>query len=75
MGDTYETLANRTDILIRDLQAANCPEGSLTLQAGDIVYLPRDPDPAVDQATPLPTAVPTETAIPLIPTIHYCFPG
>jgi hypothetical protein len=56
-GDTLNTLANRTGVSVFELQHANCLV-NLTLQPGQVVYLPFNP----------PTSTPTSTTTPVTPS-------
>ncbi len=68
-GDTLNTLSGRTSVSVFELQQANCLV-NLTLQPGQVVYLPFNPPtstprPTTTPVTPSPT--PTRTGTPVRP--------
>jgi LysM repeat protein len=71
-GDTLNSLADRTNLSVFDLQQVNCLE-SFTIFPGDIVYLPFTPPTATPSPTRAPTGTrrptPTRTATPINPRI------
>ncbi len=58
IGDTYNSLAERTNVSVVELLEVNCPEIQ-TIREGDLIYLPIVPSPITETATPLPAADPS----------------
>jgi LysM repeat protein len=71
-GDTLNSLADRTNRSVFDLQQVNCLE-SFTILPGDTIYLPFTPPSPTPSPTRAPTGTrrptPTRTATPINPRI------
>ncbi len=77
-GDTFNSLATRTNTSVFDLQQVNCLD-SFTLQVGQIIYLPFTPPTPTVTHTPSPTQRPgptlTRTPTPIRPQIDSVTPN
>ncbi len=78
VGDTLNSLAERTGSTVFELQQVNCLE-SFTIQPGQTVYLPFiPPTPTITptaSATARPGPTPTRTATPISPQIDSVTPN
>ncbi len=80
LGDTLNSLSQRTGTSVYELQQVNCLE-IFTLQIGQVIYLPFTPPtptvtytPTARTPTPTPTRTGTPTATPRPPEIFSNFP-
>lgn len=76
-GETLNSLAERTNSSVFDLQQANCLQ-SFTIRPGQEIFLPFTPPPPTETPTPMPAgtrgATPTRTPTALAPIINDVVP-